>query len=73
MKPNLGHLKLFGSWVCVKRTGSCQGKLDKHNFNSIFLGYAVTNQNIIYLDLDSGLVKQSHHAQFDEAWYLQAS
>ena len=29
------------------------------------------DQNIIYLDLDSGVVKSSHHAQFDEAWYLQ--
>ena len=26
---------------------------------------------ILYLDLDSGIVKQSHHAQFDKAWYLQ--
>ncbi len=23
------------------------------------------------MDLDSGIVKQSHHATFDEAWYLQ--
>ena len=29
------------------------------------------DQNILYLDLDTGLVKHSHHAQFDEAWYLQ--
>jgi hypothetical protein len=35
------------------------------------LGYTATDQNIIYLDLDSGVVKRSHHAQFDEAWYLQ--
>jgi hypothetical protein len=27
----------------------------------------------VYLDLDLGLVKQSHHAQFDEAWFLQDS
>ena len=27
----------------------------------------------MYLDLDSGIVKQSHHAQFDKAWYLQDS
>jgi hypothetical protein len=27
----------------------------------------------VYLDLDSGVVKRSHHAQFDEAWYLQDS
>jgi hypothetical protein len=30
-----------------------------------------TDQNIIYLDLDSCVVKSSHHAEFDEAWYLQ--
>jgi hypothetical protein len=31
------------------------------------------DQNIVYLDLDSGVLKVSHHAQFDEAWYLQPS
>ena len=36
-----------------------------------FLGYTATDQNIVCLDLDTGIVKQSHHAQFDEAWYLQ--
>ncbi len=29
--------------------------------------------NICYLDLNSSLVKRSHHATFDEAWYLQLS
>jgi hypothetical protein len=29
------------------------------------------DQNIIYLDLDSGIVKSCHHAVFDEVWYLQ--
>jgi hypothetical protein len=28
-------------------------------------------QNILYLDLESDLVKLSHHARFDKAWYLQ--
>ncbi len=37
------------------------------------MGYTATDQNIKYLDLDSGIVKTSHHAQFDEAWYLQPS
>jgi len=45
--------------------------LDRHDFKGIFLEYTATDQNIIYLDLDSGVVKSSHHAQFDEAWYLQ--
>ena len=30
-----------------------------------------TDQNIIYLDTSSGIVKSCHHAVFDEAWYLQ--
>ncbi len=37
----------------------------------IFLGYTATDQNIIYLNLDSGIGKSCHHAVFDEAWYLQ--
>jgi hypothetical protein len=68
---DLSSLKLFGSWVCIKRTGNWRGKLDRHNFTKIFIGYIASDQNIIYIDLDSGLVKRSHHAQFDEAWYLQ--
>jgi hypothetical protein len=71
LKPDLAYLKLFGSRVCVKRTGDRCSTLDRHDFRGIFLGYASTDQNILYLDLDSGLVKRSHHAQFDEAWYLQ--
>jgi hypothetical protein len=73
IKPDLSSIKVFGSRVCVKRSGSRQSKLDKHDFKGIFLGYTATDQNIVYLDLDSGVVKCSHHAQFDEAWYLQPS
>ncbi len=71
MKPDLSALKVFGSQGCVKRSGKRQGKLDRHDFEGIFLGYTATDQNIVYLDLDTGVVKSSHHAQFDEAWYLQ--
>jgi hypothetical protein len=59
-KPHLSGLKLFGSRVCVTRNGKRRGKLDRHNFTGIFLGYAATEQNIIYIDLTSGLVKTSH-------------
>ncbi len=68
--PNLSSLMLFGSWVCVKRTGNWRGKLDRHYFTGIFIGYTALDQNTIYIDLDSGLVKRSHHAQFNKAWYL---
>ena len=70
-KLDITHLKTFGSWVCVKRTGSRRCKLDQHDFTGIFLGYTATDQNITYLNLDSGIVKSCHHAVFDEAWYLQ--
>jgi len=72
-QPDVAHLKTFGSRVCVKRTGSRRCKLDRHDFTGIFLGYTATDQNITYLDLDSGIVKTCHHAIFDEAWYLQPS
>ena len=45
--------------------------MDCHDFTGVFLGYTATDHNIVYLDLDSGIVKHSHHATFDEAWYLQ--
>jgi hypothetical protein len=70
MKPDISHLKLFGLLVCIKRSGIHCGKLNKHDFKGIFLGYTATDHNIVYLDLDLGLVKQIHHAQFDEAWFL---
>ena len=70
MKPDLAHLKVFGSRVCVKCSRDRSGKLDRNDFTSIFLGFTATDHNILYLDLESGLVKPSHHAQFDEAWYL---
>ncbi len=62
---------MFGSRVCVKRTGSRRCKLDLHDFMGIFLGYMATDQNITYLDTTTGIVKTCHHAVFNEAWYLQ--
>jgi hypothetical protein len=71
LKPDLEYLKTFGSWVCVKRSGDRRAKLDRNDFTGVFLGYTATDQNIVYLDLNSGIVKQSHLATFDETWYLQ--
>jgi hypothetical protein len=69
-KPNLRCLKVFGARVCVKKSGNRPAKLDRHSFSGIFLGFSATDQNIVYLDLNTGIVKTSHHATFDEAWYL---
>ena len=70
-KPNLKSLRMFGSRVCVKRTGKRRAKLDRHDFQGIFLGYSATDNNIRYVDLTSNTVKTCRHAVFDEAWYLQ--
>jgi hypothetical protein len=70
-KPDLCRLRVFGSHVCVKRTGKHRSKLDQHSFTGIFLGYTATDENIRYIDVSSRLVQTSHHAIFDEAWYLQ--
>jgi hypothetical protein len=67
IKLDISHLKQFCSRVCVKQSGKRQSKLDRHNFKGLFLGYTATDQNIVCLDLDTGIVKRSHHAQFDEA------
>jgi hypothetical protein len=37
----------------------------------VFIGYTATDDNVRYIDVDSGVVKTSHCAVFDEAWYLQ--
>ncbi len=71
VRPDLSQLKVFGSCVCVKRAGNRAGKLNHNLFTGIFLGYSATDHNIHYIDLTSGTVKTSHHAEFDEAWYLQ--
>ncbi len=71
MKPDLSHLELLGSRICVKQAGNPAGKLNRNNFTGVFLGYLATSQNVQYIDLTSGIVKTSHHADFDEACYLQ--
>ena len=72
-QPDVRHLRVFGSRVCVKRTGERRSKLDRHDFSGIFLGFTATDQNIIYYDLDTARIKRSHHAFFDESWYMQQS
>ena len=68
-RPDLRRLRVFGSRVCVKRTGSRRAKLDQHAFNGIFIGYTATDANIRYIDMHSGIVKPSHHAVFDKCWF----
>lgn len=63
-KPDLRTLRVFGSRVCVKQTG-------KRRSTGIFIGYTAMDKNIRYIDVNTMMEKSSHHAIFDEAWYLQ--
>jgi hypothetical protein len=72
-KQDLSHLRVFGSRVCARCTGTRHAKFDRHNFTSIFLGYTATNQNVLYNDVNFSRVKSTHHAFFDKAWYMQES
>jgi hypothetical protein len=73
LKPDLSHLQMFGSRVCIQQTGTQRAKLDKHDFTSIFLGYTATNQNVVYIDVNSSRVKSTHHAFFNKVWYMHES
>ena len=70
-QPDLKRLRIFGARVCVKRAGKRRSKLDRHDFEGIFVGYTATERNIRYFDCDTGQVHIARHAVFDEAWYLQ--
>ena len=64
---------MFDSQVCVKRNGKRRVKLDHHDFMGIFLGFTATDNSVRCIDVNTGIVKTSHHAVFDKAWYLQVS
>ena len=71
VKPNLRHLKIFGSRITVRKTGKRVGKISSHYYNGIFLRYAKTMRNFVYIDTDTKNIKTSSHAIFDEAHYSQ--
>ena len=71
IKPNLQHLKLFGARITVRRTGKRVGKISQHYYNGIFLRYAKTMRNFVYIDTNTKKIKTSSHAVFDEAHYSQ--
>ena len=56
-KPNLESLRMFRSRVCVKRLSKRYAKLDRHDFQGVFLGYSATDKTIRYINLTSNKVK----------------
>ena len=51
--PDLRKLRIFGSRVVCRKPGKHTPKLSKHSYSGIFLQYAKTLKNIVYLDVIS--------------------
>jgi hypothetical protein len=73
VKPDLSHLRAFGSLVTARRPGPRNAKLDHHTYDGIFIGYEGSTKNISYLDLHSGRVKNDNCYVFDEAHYTSTN
>jgi len=69
-KPDLSHLKVFGSLVYSKKPGIRRGKLDTSLISKgILLGFTPTKRNAIYYDLATKETKSTRHFVIDEAHY----
>jgi dUTP pyrophosphatase len=68
-KPNLKHLRIFGSPVISRLPGRRPAKLDSHTSGGIFLGFTATSHNIYYRDSETKRIKIATHITFDEAGY----
>ena len=72
-KPNMESLRIFGSPITTRKPGRRPVKLDNHCYNGIFLRFAKTLKNIVYLDKTTNKIKTTTYATFDEAHYSAAS
>ena len=71
-KPDLSHLRIFGSLLTSRIPGDRPAKLDKHSYDGIFLGYEGSTKNVSYIDIHSGRVKHGGHFTFDEAHFTSS-
>ena len=72
-KPDLSQLRVFGCPIITRRPGKRSPKISKHSYTGIFLRYAKTMKNIVYLDTKTKRIKTTTYATFDEAHYSHAS
>ena len=73
MKPDLTKLRVFGSRIVTRKPGHRHPKISKHSYSGIFLRYAKTMKNIVYLDTNSKKIKTTTYAKFDEAHFSYAN
>ena len=69
MKPDFTKLRIFGSRIVTRKPGIRTPKISKHSYSGIFLRYAKTMKNIVYLDIKTNKIKTTTYAKFDEAHF----
>ena len=69
-RPDLAHLRVFGSSIYVRTPGVDDGKLDTSRMHKgIFLGFTPSKRNVKYFDLETKQSKTSRHFVIDEAHF----
>ena len=69
-KPDLRHLRVFGSRVVAQTPRSKTGKLDHNNITQgIFVGFTGTEKNVYFIDDKTKKMKIGSWIDFDEAHY----
>ena len=63
---NVSRLRVFGCRIYALPSHKRDAKLDVHSRSGIFLGYRHSMSNAIYVDSQTGLIKQARHVAFDE-------
>ena len=60
-KPDLKHMRTFGTPVTVKKPGNCPSKGHPHVYHGGVLRFTGTAKNIVYYDVDTGTIKVATH------------
>jgi len=68
-RPDLKHLRIFGSLVVARMLGHRLAKLDDHTSSGIFLGFTATPHNIYYKDNPTCHIKTATHISYEQADY----
>ena len=69
LKPDLRKLRVFGSRMVTRKPGRRSPKVSKHSYSGIFLRYAKTMNNIVYIDTNTNKIKTTTYGTFDEAHF----
>jgi hypothetical protein len=68
-KPDVSHIRTFGSSVTVRKPGTRPTKGDPHCYHGIFLRFTATTKNLVYYDINSKRTKSATHKCMDEFHY----